>query len=474
MECMNCKVTFILLAVLAGCTRAPDMYEPLDWVHINGNTLFDSSGRTIILRGFVTLTHNGPGTDEVVYTINDYQKMKSMGANYQSIRLFAGWIGGWPGYTADDHYLEKLDHMVSLGKQVGMYSQFKLTMYDIKGMLTDTTLRDKTWGSFWRNENGEQDIVIAAWKTIWEHYKDEPAVIGYDILNEPCKGDFAVSDEDFILHLNTFYQKALDELQQINDHIGFIQPPLASPAVDKKTGAILYMPYTEPISRSVVYAPHFYVNVRMYDINNYSKLLEKYLNEAKIHNAPLIMGECGEFWDMTNDGDPGKEALIQNAENAQIDLFDHALIGFSRPWYSNDRVVGIGHAVIKGKTKALTGQERTFITDVIARVYPQRTAGHLYSFTFSQDTKHFSLVYEPHTGKTVIFIPRERHYKNGFIIKHTKGITLYYNPVSGSLEIIDNSGSIDVQRIIWNENASTLIIDEWLTKESVTLDIVPA
>lgn len=65
----------------------------------DGVFFLDTLNRTVILRGFVTITHNGPGVDEVNYTLEDYKRMKAMGANVQSIRIFAGLIGAWPGKT---------------------------------------------------------------------------------------------------------------------------------------------------------------------------------------------------------------------------------------------------------------------------------------------------------------------------------------------------------------------------------------
>jgi len=98
MRPLECVGLLTLVILLSGCTRTPLDEEPLqyslDWIHTDGSVFRDSSGRTVILRGFVTLTHNGPAVDELEYTLEDYQRMKSMGATYQSIRIFVGWIGG--------------------------------------------------------------------------------------------------------------------------------------------------------------------------------------------------------------------------------------------------------------------------------------------------------------------------------------------------------------------------------------------
>ena len=120
-----------------------------------------------------------------------------------------------------------------MGKQEGIYSEFKLTMSGIQGF---------DWTDLWLNENGEQEAIIKGWRVLWERYKDEPSIFGYDLLNEPDKGNIDVSDEQFVVEfLIPFYQKMIDELRKIDQ----TRPALFQPALgefDFNTGNIAIYP----------------------------------------------------------------------------------------------------------------------------------------------------------------------------------------------------------------------------------------
>ena len=143
--------------VLSSSQSAP----ALDWIHADGAHFVDESGRTVILRGFVTTTNYPDGT-ALNYTTADYERMKAVGANYQSIRIGVCAIGAWPGCQVRDGYLQQLDSMVQAAKQEGIYSEFKLTMYDLPGQA------GADWTALWQNSNGQQDAIINGWKTLWQ------------------------------------------------------------------------------------------------------------------------------------------------------------------------------------------------------------------------------------------------------------------------------------------------------------------
>ncbi len=63
------------------------------------------------------------------YTLADYQRMKSVGANVQSIRIGLGSMGYGRGGVADPSYLARLQSMVNLAK----VDRFTLSHALIKG-----------------------------------------------------------------------------------------------------------------------------------------------------------------------------------------------------------------------------------------------------------------------------------------------------------------------------------------------------
>ena len=75
-----------------------------------------------------------PDATAVEYTLADYERMAALGFNYQSIRVDAAALGAWPGVPEQPGYLERLDDMVALAKQAGMYSNFKLTFYNLDAL----------------------------------------------------------------------------------------------------------------------------------------------------------------------------------------------------------------------------------------------------------------------------------------------------------------------------------------------------
>ncbi|HCJ67013.1 MAG TPA: hypothetical protein DHV62_06735, partial [Elusimicrobia bacterium] len=237
------------------------------------------------------------------------------------------------------------------------------------------------------------------------------------------------------------------------------------------------LPCNTPINRTnVVYAPHFYPNFTDYNISGYEPLLQRYLTEATTHQTPVFIGEFGKNWNATNDGNLFLESEYQKTEKETMQLFDNAKISYTRPWFSDDNSKVTDEwnwALIKG-TSGLSGIERKFIVDYLARPFPQCTAGTLSSFVFDIDTKDYSMSYTPDTGNTDIFIPRTRHYPWGFKVIHSKGITLKDDPSQFTgLNVLENPGAVDSNKFSWNEASGTLRITEWLTGESVTVEIKP-
>lgn len=437
--------------------------QMLTRVHTDGRYFYDTSDKQLILRGFVTLL-NLVGPMELDYALEDYQRMKSWGANYQSVRLTAPNLGAWPDYNLSERYLRRLDSLLALAKDAGVYTTMKLTMYGLGD--------DFDWTDLWRNQNGEQQAILEAWQEIWRRYANDPAIIGYDLLNEPQKGDLAVDDRTFNRdYLNPFYRKLVDALQGIDPNaLALFQPELGSA-------------YIDPINRTgVVYAPHFYPNLLRYETDNYPDTMEQFANEAELNQAPLLIGEYGLPWDTADEGDAAEQADFQETEIAAVDLFDEYLVGFSRPWYADDRAgVELGlfdifngetltWSLIRG-TGGLDGPEREFILNALVRPYPQKTAGLLQTMNFNFDNRLYILTYIPDAdlGRTFVFVPFQRHYPNGFRLEHSAGITLQFD--GSDFAVSANPGEIDPARFSWDSEREIIRIQEWQTGGQLTIRI---
>ena len=168
--------------------------------------LRDDAGRHIIPRGFVVNTNDHKG--EVFFNSDDYARMVRMGANTQVIRLELGKLSAFPGGQLEPNYLKKLDMLVALGRNHGIKTVFKMTVYGVDKFV---------WEEFWLNEKGEYKIYIDAWNVIWNRFSENDAVFGYDVVNEPRKLTMDISYEDLTnKYLIPLYQKIIDESQKIN------------------------------------------------------------------------------------------------------------------------------------------------------------------------------------------------------------------------------------------------------------------
>ena len=118
--------------------------------------LRDDQGRHVIPRGFVVNTNDHKG--EVFFNSDDYARMVRMGANSQVIRLELGKLSNFPGGKLEPDYLAKLDTLVALGKNRGIKTVFKMTVYGVDEFI---------WEEFGLNKKNEYDTYIEAWKVIW-------------------------------------------------------------------------------------------------------------------------------------------------------------------------------------------------------------------------------------------------------------------------------------------------------------------
>ncbi len=320
------------------------------------------------MRGFVTITNNADGS-VLEYSLADYQRMRSLGANVQVIRIGMGSIGFGRGGSANPTYMSQLTSMVANAKQVGMYTAFKLTTYDVRQFSGASGA--ETWAGFWRDAGQSQAGLLHAWGNVWQAFKNEPAVLGYDLLNEPQIGSLGADDTTFVTkYLNPFYQKAIDQLRTIDSsHVAFFQPPFDSRTDD-------YLAYPARIARpNAAYAPHFYPNYRNYQasqdfsVTGYDTMLNRYLSEGAANGVPIFLGEYAMPWNPANDGNAGLIAKFQVLEKAATNRFIQNGLSFSRPWYCDDRggaTIGrfvLDHALVEGRN-GLNGPLRTFITDI--------------------------------------------------------------------------------------------------------------
>jgi endoglycosylceramidase len=394
--------------------------------------------------------------------LDDYKRLKSLGANYQSIRLFASTIGA-DGSTTFPIVYETLDSMVSRAEQVGIYTEFKLTMYGGTPY---------NWENLWLDNANAQQNLIDGWQSIWTRYINEPSVIGYDLINEPEQSTLSTtSDSVFVCnYLNPIYQTLIDSLQSIDTNkFALIQPALDE--FNISTGVVDYYEYPCSINRNnVLYAPHLYVKISYpYDVSGHTTRLNRFINEAQMHNAPLFIGEYGIPWNKADDGNTTKENQYSITEKETVSMLDSLKIGFSRPWFADDNAEAspqLNWALIIG-TSGLGGNERSFITNRFSRPYPKATAGNILDYKFYFNNNRFEMNYTSNvsSGTTEIFTAKNRYFPDSLLLLYNNNCFLL-DTLSGTFQAIYNPDNLNTSNFVWDNETEIININEWTNATS--------
>lgn len=430
--------------------------------------LRDENGRHVIGRGFVVVTNNS------YFDSDDYIRMVRLGANYQVVRLELGKLSSFPGASLDQNYLIKLDSLVQLGKETGIKTVFKMTLYGIN---------DFSWEKFWVNESNVHKTYIDAWKVIWKRYKNESFVTGYDLVNEPRKLTMEISYDDLTTkYLLPLYQRLIDESQKINPEKYCLVQSIFMNKGEKVNGN-QYAEITKPLNRkNILFAPHIYQEEKELVMPTMLRFEE----ESEVLNAPIFIGEWGfptfATTDSTMNGRLGQlnymDFYVRTAE-----LFDSLGVNSIKAWFSgNPRMQnflsgGRSTWAIFADKNAVGTVERKYITDIIARPYPQAIAGDIQSFKYDFATRSLDIYMKSDNSKgaSQIFIGANRHYPDGFSVVINDSFVLCHNPLKNiGLEVFKSYESSNPADFVWDENRQQLLIQKWPDdKANLHLRIIP-
>lgn len=457
-------VTPLLLVIPAGTTLAETAPPRL--------AILDEQGREIVPSGYVTITEDMKGT--VRYIADDYRRMVRMGANFQVIRVTLGRLGGWPGKAADPDYLKQLDAMVRMAREAGLKTIFKLVVYDIR------PFGHAQWDAIYHNSDGSQDALLTAWRKIWIRYKDDPSVFGYDLLNEPQRGldpdEKRCCREDLLPTL----RRLADAMHAVSPDKWALYQPLYR---EVGTGEGPFLPMTEPFGRDrVIYAPHLYAM----DLAKMNRMLNRYVREARLSNAPLLLGEWGPATDLAADTSEDKQERYRKVYQATAKALDQRGVGAIKAWFcgtraplrAKNRPAPFTWAIFSDTTDA--GRvERKFITDTLARPRPLAVAGRIESYGYDFKTRVLEVKFQPKArlGNTEIFVPAERFYPNGFRLEIGSDLALALKPGQTRLQTLKSTSKTSHEQaryVAWNAALQHILIKDWIVEGSaLTLRIEP-
>src|SRR5579885_2107695 len=174
---------------------------------------------------------------------------------------------------------ELLDRVVGWSKKEGLY--VVLDMHAAPGGQTGDNI-DDSWGYPFLFESAEsQELTARLWRKLAERYKDEPTVIGYDLLNEPVPHFFDTNY--FNTKLEPVYRKIVASIREVDkNHIVFLG------GAQWDTNFKVFGP---PFDAKAAYTFHKY----WMDVNQ--QAIEEYVAFRDRYNVPVWLGESGENTD---------------------------------------------------------------------------------------------------------------------------------------------------------------------------------
>ncbi|HEX5062696.1 MAG TPA: cellulase family glycosylhydrolase [Kofleriaceae bacterium] len=313
-----------LLAVVAACGSSPRETRPLS---SDGTHLRDDSGRIALLRGvnarasgiFDVTFDDGRIPLEPIPALEaaDCKRMRELGLDL--LRLPINWSGIEPTRGSyDEAYLQRVDAAVRCAGDAGVYVMIDLhqdayskeigedgaplwaiepppTML-LQGPLTDLGDRRTSaqvtaaFETFFDQDDpkGLQAAFFAMLDHVAARWADDPAVIGFELFNEPSVGQVDV---------DPFNDKAAARVRAAApDKLVFFEPSATRNLFDfapKPPGAFSV--------ENSVYAPHIYTFVFYSDRTRLEQLVPADLEpsvaaareEANVWQTPLVIGEYG-------------------------------------------------------------------------------------------------------------------------------------------------------------------------------------
>ncbi len=219
---------------------------------------------------------------ETYITEDDFAFIKSVGFNHVRIPLHYKLFVRGERFEGEGWAL--LDRAVGWAKAHGLY--VVLDIHAAPGGQTGINHDDGPGYPLMFYVPEHRRRTIALWRHIAERYRDEPAILGYDLLNEPI----APYHDTAWLNpkLEPFYREVTAAIRSVDPHrIIFLAGGQWSSTFDM---------FGPPWTRNLAYTFHsFWASTKRDSI-------QRHLNFSERHDVPLFIGETGELTDEWNEG----------------------------------------------------------------------------------------------------------------------------------------------------------------------------
>jgi endoglucanase len=296
-------------------STSKEIKNTLSFIKTDGTKLVDTLGNEIVLKGtnignwlvpegymFKMEQVNSPRKiDELLYelvgpdslqvfwkgflnnyiTHDDIKYLKNIGVNH--IRL----PFNYKMFTDDLYMGERnsgfkyFDKIIDWCREEQLY--VLLDMHAAPGGQTGDNIDDSYGYPYLFKSKSSQDLMTKIWVDIAKKYKDEPVIIGYDLVNEPIAHYFNDELDDLNHKLFLLYNRIIKEIREVDrEHTIFLNGSNWSGNFDV---------FEELVDPNVVYEFHKY----WFDVNQES--IQKYVDFRDTHKVPIYIGETGENTD---------------------------------------------------------------------------------------------------------------------------------------------------------------------------------
>ena len=300
------RVVCLLALVVFGCFVPGKARAENHFVHADGKFLADGAGHKLILRGtnlgnwlvaegYMFRLEGGPQSErEIEALVNEligptdaakfWRQYRELYVTRKDIDFIAN--AGFNTIRIPFHYklfepgneegFALVDRVVQWAKEDGLY--VILDMHCAPGGQTGANI-DDSWGYPWLYEDeASQQHAMDIWKRVAAHYRNNPTVLGYDLLNEP------------IPH----YPK----LQQYNSKLEPVYKKLTAAVRSVDPNHVIILGGAQWDGNFSVFGPPFDKNM-MYTFHKYwmppvQDAVKPYLEFRDKYNVPIWMGESGE------------------------------------------------------------------------------------------------------------------------------------------------------------------------------------
>lgn len=466
------------------------MQWEIQWISTSGMYFIDESGQYIQLRGinqrapflFDISFNDGREANEYIppFTQEDVEEIARLGFNH--LRLPINWSAFEPQKDVykKEEFFGKIHEILNWCRAAGIYVLLDIhsdawskeigedgmpgwTIYPtdyekLEGPINFSalTLRRansqvfKSFKDLMLNNYNIRDEYMFFWNSLIEEFKDDPAIIGFEPLNEPTTYFGGVTERQFL----NFYKICSQNMRFIDTrHLLWLEPDAARNIVG--TAPLLGTPFPDD---KIVYCPHYYPNLNPLIthatvegwMHETDKAFDRIVQEGKSWNAPIVIDEWG-----VNPTTPNGKSLIVAFMDQMQQRNIHGSFWLWREAKPGTCGLDGTWGFFTDMGDGLSWQPREDAKKLISTPYAFSLPAPYTSQNFDRNTQTYTCTFEMNTensGSPILYIP-ELWYPNGYnIYVNNKEITPNqidsYQRVSFDFQPIVGGNIIEIRKKI--------------------------